>query len=180
MSDPIFETETVPKGKKPITEERREQLRETLKKARTIGKQKREAKKKAEIIDEVKNDEALEIIEPPPPKPKKKKMKTIEVEDETEAEMEARIEKKIIDRIHKEVEERRRVKELQDLKNEIAELKSQAQIKKENALEKKEEKQFIKERTQELKEEVKNEVKKPIPTHSSFSVTRGSRLRRFY
>ena len=88
MSD-IFETpevETPKKEKKPMSEERRNQLRETLKKAREVGKAKRAATKKVKTLETVKEEQVAEILEPEPkPKPvRKKKLKTIEVEDETE------------------------------------------------------------------------------------------------
>ena len=105
MSD-IFETPEVEKPKKekkPMSDERKAQLRETLKKAREVGKAKRDAKKKGKTLETVKEDEVKEILEPEPkPKPvRKKKMKTIEIEDETEEEMEKSIEKSIMDRLGK-------------------------------------------------------------------------------
>jgi len=185
MSD-IFEVpevEKVKKPKKPMSEERKSQLRETLKKAREVGKAKRDAKNKVKTLESVKEDEVKEILEPEPePKPKpvrKKKMKTIEIEDETEAEMEKRIEKKIMDRLAKEVEERRRVKELEDLRNEVKELRSQTQLRKDAVIEKKEEKAFIKERKAELTEEITKEVKEPLSKYNAFSTTRGSRFRAY-
>ena len=183
MSD-IFEVPEVEKPKKekkPMSDERKAQLRETLKKAREVGKAKRDAKKKGKTIETIKEEEVKEILEPEPkPKPvRKKKMKTIEVEDETPEEMEKRIEKKIMDRLAKEVEERRRVKELEDLRNEVKELRSAAQLRKDAAEEKKEEKEFIKERKVELKEEITQEVKAPLSRYNAFSTTKGSRFRAY-
>jgi len=186
MSD-IFEVpevETPKKEKKPMSEERKAQLRETLKKAREVGRAKRDAKKKGKTLETVKEEEVKEILEPEPkPKPvsqaRKKKMRTIEVEDETPEEMEKRIEKKIMDRLAKEVEERRRVKELEDLRNEVKELRSAAQLRKDAAEEKKEEKQFITERKEELKQEITKEVKEPLSMYNKFSTTRGSRFRSY-
>lgn len=185
MSD-IFEMDTPvvekpKKEKKPMSEERRNQLRETLKKAREVGKAKRDAKKKVKTLETVKEEEVTEILEPEPkPKPvRKKKMKTIEVIDETEAEMEARIEKKIMDRIAREVEEKRRVKELEDLRNEVNQLRSAAQLRKDAAEQKKEEKAFITERKEELKEEITKEVKSPLSMYNKFSTTRGNRFRAY-
>ena len=183
MSD-IFETpevETPKKEKKPMSDERKAQLRETLKKAREVGKAKRAATKKVKTLETVKEEEVEQILESEPkPKPvRKKKMKTIEIEDETEEEMEARIEKKIMDRLAKEVEERRAKKELEDLRNEVKELRSAAQLRKDAAVEKKEEKQFIKERKEELKQEVVQEVTKPLSRYNAFSTTRGNRFRSY-
>ena len=79
----------------------------------------------------------------------------------------------------KEVEERRKIKELEDLRNEIKELKSAAQLRKDAVEEKKEEKEFIKERKEELKEEVREEVTKPLSRYNAFSTTRGSRFRSY-
>jgi hypothetical protein len=182
MSD-IFETpevEAPKKEKKIMSDERKAQLRETLKKAREVGKAKRAATKKVHTLEEVKKDEVAEILEPEPkPKPVRKKMKTIEVEDETEEEMEARIEKKIMDRLAKEVEERRKAKELEDLRNEVKELRSAAQLRKDAAVEKKEEKEFIKERKEEIKKEIVQEVKSPLSRYNAFSTTRGNRFRSY-
>ena len=185
MSD-IFEVPEVEKPKKekkPMSDERKAQLRETLKKAREVGKAKRDAKNKGKTIETIKEEEVKEILEPesePKPKPvRKKKMKTIEVEDETAEEMEKRIEKKIMDRLAKEVEERRRVKELEDLRNEVKELRSAAQLRKDAVIEKKEEKDFITERKAELKQEISQEVKEPLSRYNAFSTTKGSRFRAY-
>ena len=53
----VPEVEKPKKEKKPMSEERRNQLRETLKKAREVGKAKRDAKKKGKTLATVKEEE---------------------------------------------------------------------------------------------------------------------------
>jgi len=84
-----------------------------------------------------------------------------------------------MDRIAKEVEEKRRVKELEDLRNEVNQLRSAAQLRKDAAEQKKEEKAFITERKEELKQEITKEVKEPLSMYNKFSTTRGSRFRAY-
>lgn len=158
------------KHKKVMSEERKEQLREQLKKARaaSLAKRKANAKKKKEtkaaveivgVADRSDVEEEMEVVK----KPRKKNVRIVE---ETEEEMESRIEKRIRLKLEKEREkeekEKARQKELDDLKFEVAFLKRDKEEKKK----KKEEEEVV----------IEND---PIPQFSQFSIMRKNRYRKF-
>jgi len=176
------------KHKKVMSEERKEQLREQLKKARaaSLAKRKLNAKKKKEtkaaveivsrrqvrpevvgVADRSDVEEEMEVVK----KPRKKNVRIVE---ETEDEMESRIEKRIRLKLEKEREkeekEKARQKELDDLKFEVAFLKRDKEEKKK----KKEEEEVVKQK--QLTESIEND---PIPQFSQFSIMRKNRYRKF-
>ena len=157
------------KHKKPMSEARRAQLKEQLKKAREASlakrranaKAKKETKEAKEIvgIQEKSDDEGeVEIVK----KPRKKAVRIVE---ETEEEMESRIEKRVRLKLEKQKEkedkERARQKELEDLRSEVALLKQSKEKKKEEV------------------EEPKSDYS-PMPRFSQFSVLRKNRYGRFH
>tara|TARA_R110001632_G_scaffold229451_1_gene365594 strand:+ start:120 stop:698 length:579 start_codon:yes stop_codon:yes gene_type:complete len=155
------------KKRQPMSESRKAQLRVQLEKARAVSLEKRKAKAKKKKLDTVQEEEVKGLLETNSAgeetheeiikKPRKKNIRYVE---ETEQEMESRIEKRIRERLQKEKEkeekERLRNKELEDLRNENAQLKANKNIDKI----KKEEK---------IKMEVKQSVVNPRPVRNQFS-----------
>lgn len=155
------------KARAPMSESRKAQLRVQLEKARAVSLEKRQSKAKKKKLDTIKEDEVKGLLEVNSSgesteevvvkKPRKKNIRYVE---ETEDEMESRIEKRIRDRLQKEKDkedkEKLRTKELDELRSENAQLKSEKNIERI----KKEEK---------IKMEVKKSVVNPRPTVNRFS-----------
>lgn len=164
------------KHKKPMSDERKAQLRKQLEKARAKSLETRRANAKKKQMAKLQKEDVEMAIAPEPqgaaPNPrfgqdvqviKQPRKKNIRYVEETEEEMETRIEKRIREKMQKEKEkeekERARQKELDDLRNENAMLKAQ------------------KEKKKEVAEQVTQEIKNPIPQFSRFSTF--GRHRRF-
>ena len=119
LEELIGEEEEVPpkkvkKPRKPLTEARKAQLREQLKKGREASLLKRSAKKNVKVMDKIKKEEAKVEVSV------KKKILS---EMEREQELEERLTIKIRNKIKKEQEDERKDNELKSLRQQIQELK---------------------------------------------------------
>ena len=110
----------VKKPRKPLTEERKAQLREQLKKGRERSLAKRQAGKHAKELQKVKVMES-EV--------EQKVAKKLKSQAESEQELEERLTIKIKKRLQKEKEEQEKENELISLRRQVAELKKPKEVK---------------------------------------------------
>ena len=127
LEELIGEEEEVPpkkvkKPRKPLTEARKAQLREQLKKGREASLLKRSAKKNVKVMDKIKKEEAKVEVSV------KKKILS---EMEREQELEERLTIKIRNKIKKEQEDERKDNELKSLRQQVEELKMRSKTIKE-------------------------------------------------
>jgi hypothetical protein len=104
----------VKKPRKPLSDARKAQLREQLKKGREASLLKRSAKKNVKVMDKIKKEEAKVEVSV-----KKKIMSEMEKEQE----LEERLTIKIRNKIKKEQEDERKDNELKSLRQQVEELK---------------------------------------------------------
>ncbi len=118
--------ETVPtptktkKARKPLSEERKAQLREQLKKGREKSLEKRRANKQTKTLKKIKEEESVVHTSI---------AHRLKTDLDKEREMEERLTDKISKRLQKQQEEKEKEKELVSLRAELAELKKPKTVK---------------------------------------------------